>query len=376
MLSAFNEPYVFKDDLPIPKDIPKEDILVRVLAASYCHTDTVYSTGVMPPATLPRVGCHEFAGEIVAHGADVPPSLRETLKVGTKVGVPVRSYHPCGRCLECLNSEDDDVQGYSVICPKAHRLGISIDGGFQDYVCVDARQVEVIPDPLTALETAPLMCAGLTIFAALQRIQLECRQRRRPCDKIAIIGAGGGLGHLGVQFAVKMGFSSIIATDASDGAMQVIHRVSDGFTSSEKEKLIVVDARNTDPAELLKTYFLHEDASLAGENGVDAAIVLPETQKSFDYSMKLLRRHGTCCIVSFPSGFQMDPNDLIFRDIKIIGSLIGTRKQMREMMRLAADTGVRAQTKTFALEDLNKLVQEYHKGNGGKLVIDMTLTKD
>ena len=95
---------------------------------------------------------------------------------------------------------------------------------------------------------------------------------------------------------------------------------------------------------------------------------------AFDYGMTLLRRHGIAVIVSFPqNGFVVHPNDLVFRDIKVVGSLIGTHAQLKEMMGFAAQKGVRACTRSFALEQLNELVAEYHKGNGGKLVVDMSL---
>lgn len=373
VLKAFNEAYEFTNDQPKPKSLAPGDVLVRVLAASYCHTDAVYAQGVMAPATLPRVGCHEFAGEIVELGEDIATNLRDKLAVGTLVGVPVRAYHPCGQCSECTQTKDD-VKAYSVFCQKAGRLGVSIDGGFQEYAAVDARQLEPIPSPLTPIDVAPLMCAGLTIFAALQRAQYECEIKGTSCESLAIIGAGGGLGHLGVQFAIKMGFSTIIATDTSDGALSIIKKVAENYESTELARLVEVDARLTDPLKLLDDRFSTKDGNLSDDPGVDAIIVLPESQQAFDYGMKLLHRHGVCVVVSFPqAGFVVNPNDLVFRDIKVTGSLIGTHAQLKEMMHFAARHGVRAQMRTFALEDLNELVEEYHKGNGGKLVVDMTL---
>jgi D-arabinose 1-dehydrogenase-like Zn-dependent alcohol dehydrogenase len=373
LLTSFNKPYVFTNDHPKPGTVPPGDVLVRVLAASYCHTDTVYSQGVMAPATLPRIGCHEFAGEIVAHGEGISAELLERLARGTLVGVPVRSYHPCGQCSECIYTKDD-VKRYSVFCQHAGRLGVSIDGGFQDYVCVDARQLEPIPSPLSPIEVAPLMCAGLTIFAALQRVQYETKIREATCTSVAIIGAGGGLGHLGVQFALKMGFMKVIAADASDGALATVREAVKNCTANELAKLTLVDVRETDHVALFKPESPTPDGTLDDNPGVDAIIVLPETQMAFDYGMKLLRRHGIAVIVSFPqNGFVVHPNDLVFRDIKVVGSLIGTHAQLKEMMGFAAQNGVRACTRSFALEQLNELVAEYHKGNGGKLVVDMSL---
>ena len=158
VLEEFNKLYVFKD-VPKPSAPQGNDILVQVLAASYCHTDAVFASGSMWQ-DLPRVGSHEFAGKIVALGPEVDSSLG--LSVGTQAGVPGRAYHPCGECYECHNN-DGDPRGYGVWCTKAGNLGLSRDGGFEDFALADSRQVAPMPEKMTAVDTAPLMCAGLTI---------------------------------------------------------------------------------------------------------------------------------------------------------------------------------------------------------------------
>ncbi|KAB8228885.1 chaperonin 10-like protein [Aspergillus alliaceus] len=160
VLKAFNTPYVLKTLLKLAEPTG-QDILVNVKAASYCHTDAVFASGAMWQ-DLPRVGSHEFAGEIVAMGPDVPPELG--LKVGAGVGVPGRAFHPCGSCYQC-NNNDGDPDKYGVYCTKAGNLGLSRDGGFQEFCITDSRQVAPIPSNMTAVETAPLMCAGLTIWS-------------------------------------------------------------------------------------------------------------------------------------------------------------------------------------------------------------------
>ena len=90
VLTAFNQDYVYHSDLPTTSAVREDDIVIRVTAASYCHTDAVYAAGAMAPATLPRIGCHEFAGEVHAHGSAVPVELKEKLPIGSKIGVPVR----------------------------------------------------------------------------------------------------------------------------------------------------------------------------------------------------------------------------------------------------------------------------------------------
>ena len=147
VLEKFNDPYVYQAEYPKPSGPEGQDVLVKVQAASYCHTDAVFASGAMWQG-LPRVGSHEFAGEIVALGQDVKSSLG--LKEGTPVGVPGRAYHPCGKCYECRNN-DGDPEGYGVWCTKAGNLGLSKNGGFQEYALVDSRQLAPIPGGMKAV---------------------------------------------------------------------------------------------------------------------------------------------------------------------------------------------------------------------------------
>lgn len=110
------------------------------------------------------------------------------------------------------------------------------------------------------------------------------------------------------------------------------------------------------------------------EAGLDAVFILPENQAGFEFGMKLLRNHGLCVVLSFPdNGFHVSAKDLVFRDIKIIGSLVGKNWMLKEMVAFAAEHDVKAVKNTFPLRELNELVEEYKKMKGGKLVVDMTL---
>ncbi|KAK3936746.1 putative alcohol dehydrogenase protein [Diplogelasinospora grovesii] len=397
-LESFNTPYVFRRDVPLPilsSDHP-HDVLVKVDAASYCHTDAVLSSGAMSPnpPVFPHVGSHEFAGTVVSLPED--PS-HHGLKVGDRVGVPGRSFHPCGSCFECSsspkpnstsdqnpkkpsnehNSNTDeqhpnhpdpytDPPGYSVYCPYSSNLGISAPGGFQEYVVVDSRQVTPIPDGLSSVDTAVLMCAGLTIYAALKRCDLRQGQR------VGIIGCGGGLGHLGLQFAYHMGLK-VVGVDNAEKPLQLAQTIAD----SGRAETQIVDARAQQAADIRKHLGGEEDDDLKremGDMGLDAVIILPESQRAFDYGVSLLRNHGLCVVVSFPeAGFHVSARDVVFRDISVVGSLVGSNRTLREMVGFAARHGVRASVKTFPLSKLNELVGVYHRGEGGKLVIDMTL---
>ena len=357
---------MFKD-VERPAEPKGKDILVKVEAASYCHTDAVFASGSMWQ-DLPRVGSHEFAGRIVALGPDVSPELG--LSLDLLVGVPGRAYQPCGTCYECTNN-NSDPEGYGVWCSKAGNLGLSRNGGFEEYTLADSRQVAPVPQGMTAVDTAPLMCAGLTIWNALESAGVGTDPGSDNSDiTVAILGAGGGLGHLGVQFAVKLG-CKVIAVDTSDEALQLLNGIVKDL-GDLGSRITIVDPRK-DPAEDIRiSLFGQPEPSLEGEKGANAALILPESQKALEYGMKLLRNHSTCVIVSFPiDGFHFNPRDMVFRHISMVGVLVGRNRQLRAMLNFAAKSKVRAKTVTYSLEQLNTLVEDYHGGASGKLVIDM-----
>lgn len=363
-LESFNTPYALRT-VPLPTPAEPNDILIKVDAASYCHTDAVLAAGQMPPnpPSFPHVGCHEFAGTVAA----LPQNSASAWEIGDRVGVPGRSFHPCGSCFECARGPtprdpDADGPGYSVYCPRSTNNGISGPGGFREYAVVDARQVAPVPEGMSAVDAATLMCAGVTVYAALKRCGLDKGER------VGIMGCGGGLGHLGLQFAVGMGFK-VLGVDAADKPLALAKDVVDG------KGVRIVDAR-VEQAKDVKTQMGEEDGKKdAGDMGLDAVIILPESQKAFDYGMGLLRNHGKCVVVSFPAeGFHLNAWDVVFRDISIVGSLVGSNRLLREMLQFAAEHDVRAKVKTFPLSGLNDLVKEYNKGEGGKLVIDMSLS--
>lgn len=358
VLSAFNAPYKLTTR-PLPPPPTSHDVLIRVHAASYCHTDAVYASGAMGK-TLPLVPCHEFAGTVVSLGVDAQLSTR--LQIGSHVGVPGRAYHPCGHCTECINSEDET--GYSVYCPKAGNNGITRDGGFQEFAIIDSRQVVPMPEELGFVETAPLMCAGLTVFAALKRCKLEVG------DTVGIIGCGGGLGHLGLQFAIEMGYR-VVGIDNADAPLRLAESCLKARPSIGSA---IFDARITDADTVLSSLPSSKNAALPSERGIPAVLILPESQAAFSFGMSLLRPHGKCVVVSFPEkGFHFSAKDLVFKDVEIVGSLVGSNRCAREMLLLAARTNVRASVRTWSLEGLNELVEAYKRGEGGKLVVDYAL---
>ncbi|RFU25306.1 hypothetical protein B7463_g11041, partial [Scytalidium lignicola] len=328
-LESFNSPYVLRST-PVPTLKSDYDLLIRITAASYCHTDRVLASGAIQsesyPQTLPHIASHEFAGTVVVAG----PAVTE-FKPGQEVGVAVSAYHACGSCEECLSTGPlEDPPGYSPRCPNSKSLGMDSNGGFAEYAVVDSRQVTPIPNGMTGVDTAPLMCAG----------------------------------HLGIQFAANMGLR-VFGVENAEKPLELAESLNTGA--------VIVNATTTSPEELLEIA-AREDPE-GKPNGLHAVIILPESQAAFDYGMKLLRTHGKCMLLSFPeSGFHISARDVVFRDIQIIGSVNGSNKMLREMMAFVSKYGIRAKTKTFPLANLNQLVEQNLKGEGGKLVVDMAKT--
>ena len=190
----------------VERDIPEPDpmqVRIKVQACGICHSDSFTKEGLFPGIQYPRVPGHEIAGVIDAVGKGIAAATTNTSnwKEGQRVAVGWHGGH-CGHCESCR-------RGDFVTCHYAQVPGISYDGGYSDYVIVPHETVALVPDELSATEAAPLMCAGITTYNALRN------SGARPGDVVAILGVGG-LGHLGIQFASKMGFRTIAIARGKD----------------------------------------------------------------------------------------------------------------------------------------------------------------
>jgi len=173
-------------------------VRIRVQACGVCHSDSVTKEGIFPFIKYPRVPGHEVIGLVDAVGENVPQ-----WSVGQRVGVGWYGGH-CGRCEPCR-------RGDLVACQNALIPGITYDGGYADYITVPADAVAAVPDSLKSAEAAPLLCAGITTFNSLRNTGAK------PPDTVAVLGIGG-LGHLGIQFAAKMGFNTVAIARGADKA--------------------------------------------------------------------------------------------------------------------------------------------------------------
>ena len=184
-------------DVPEP---PAGHVLIKVEACGICHSDAFTKTGAFPNIAYPRVPGHEVVGVVDKVGERVPD-----WKAGQRVGVGWHGGH-CGHCPSCR-------RGDFITCTNSQIPGISYDGGYADYMVAPFEALVAIPDELKAAEAAPLLCAGITTYNALRNNGV------RAGDTVAVLGIGG-LGHLAVQFAAKMGCRTVaIARGADKGPL-------------------------------------------------------------------------------------------------------------------------------------------------------------
>ncbi|MGB7636315.1 MAG: alcohol dehydrogenase catalytic domain-containing protein, partial [Nitrososphaeraceae archaeon] len=216
-VSKSNGPFeiVERDTLPEPS---ATQVRIKVQACGICHGDSATKEGLFPGIQYPRVPGHEIAGIIDEIGVGVTEWKR-----GQRVAVGWHGGH-CGHCESCR-------RGDFVTCQYAQVPGISYDGGYADYVITPTVALASIPDRLSATEAAPLMCAGITTYNALRN------SGARVGDVVAILGIGG-LGHLGIQFAAKMGFRTIAIARGKDKEEMVTKLGAIHYIDSQSQNVV------------------------------------------------------------------------------------------------------------------------------------------
>jgi propanol-preferring alcohol dehydrogenase len=211
----FNKPYKVHK-VPVPSDLGPHDLLIKVAVASLCHTDFMVSEGIMG-TELPCTGSHEGSGTVVAVGTGV-----SGFQQGDRVMAGI-IFHPCGTCADCLGPEN-----YSQYCARSGGyLGVTAHGHFAEYARIDSRTAAVLPDKVSFETAAPLACAGITIYRGVVLSGVK------KGEWLAMTGSGGGLGHLGVQFAKALGLN-VIGIDAREAGLELTRKCGAD---------VVVDAR-------------------------------------------------------------------------------------------------------------------------------------
>ncbi|MDX8366843.1 alcohol dehydrogenase AdhP [Cytobacillus sp. IB215665] len=309
-------------------------ILVKIKACGVCHTDLHAAHGdwkVKPK--LPLIPGHEGVGEVVEVGEGVTH-----LKVGDRVGVPWL-YSACGQCEYCLT-------GRETLCLNQHNAGYSIDGGYAEYCLAAADYVVKVPENLDYVEAAPIFCAGVTTYKALKVSEAK------PGDWVAIYGVGG-LGHVAVQYAKAMGFK-VVAVDTFSEKLDLAKELGADDT---------VNPLDEDSAEYIQREF----------GGVQASICTAVSKKAFDEAYRAVKRGGKCVAVGLPPEMIEIPIfDTVLNAVSVVGSIVGTRKDLQEALQFAADGKVRTTVTKAKLEDINDIFADLEAGKiNGRVVMEI-----
>jgi D-arabinose 1-dehydrogenase-like Zn-dependent alcohol dehydrogenase len=306
-VSKANSPFqVVELEVPTPRD---RQVRIKVEACGMCHSDALVRGGAFPGLVLPRVPGHEIAGRVDAVGASVT-----AWKPGDRVGV---GWHG-GHCFEC----DACRRGLFINCSAAKITGISHDGGYAEYVVVPTESVARIPEELDAAETGPLLCAGITTYNSLRH------SGARAGDTVAVQGIGG-LGHLAIQYAAKMGFRTVALSSGSD-----------------KENL----ARQLGAHEYIDTAKVPAAEGLQKLGGADLVLATAPHASAIASTIDGLKSRGKLLLVAAPfESFSVSAFALL-RGRSIVGWPSGSALDSEETVRFSKLAGVKARVETFPLE--------------------------
>jgi D-arabinose 1-dehydrogenase-like Zn-dependent alcohol dehydrogenase len=296
----------------VERDVPepgRRQVRVRVEACGICHSDAFVKHGAFPGMALPRVPGHEIAGRVDAVGPEVT-----AFKAGDRVGV---GWHG-GHCFEC----EPCRRGLFLNCVRAKITGITHDGGYAEYAVVPVESVARLPDGLEPAEAGPLLCAGITTYNALRH------SGARPGDTVAVQGIGG-LGHLGLQYAARMGFRTVALSRGAD-----------------KEKL----ARDLGAHEYIDSDRVGVAEGLQKLGGADVVLATAPNPGAIAATVEGLKPRGTLLLVAAPpEPFQVSAFALLTGK-KILGWPSGSAIDSEDTMRFSVLTGVRPRTEVFKLE--------------------------
>jgi len=318
----------------VEREIPKPgagQVLIKVQACGICHSDVLTKEGALPGIQYPRVPGHEVAGIIDEVGAGV-----SGWKKGQRVGV---GWHG-GQDNTCLFCRRGDFRN----CRNLKIPGISYDGGYQQYMVAPIEALAAIPESLSDVEAAPLLCAGITTFNALRH------SGALPSDLVAVQGIGG-LGHLGIQFANKFGYK-----------VAAIGRGPENAALAKKlGASVYIDSKATNAA-----------GELQKLGGAQVILATAPSSKAMSELIDGLGPNGTLMVIGATfDPIEVTPPQLIFGSRRIQGWAAGTPTDSEDTLRFAELTGVRPMIETYPLE---KVADAYARMMSGNAQFRVVLT--
>ena len=318
----------------VEREIPKPgagEVRIKVLACGVCHSDMFTKEGAWPGIQYPRVPGHEVAGIIDELGAGV-----SEWKQGQRVGVGWHGGHD-GTCLQCRRGDFGN-------CKNLKIAGISYDGGYQQYMLAPVEALTAIPESLSDVEAAPLLCAGITTYNALRHSGAV------PGDLVAVLGIGG-LGHLGIQFANKFGYK-----------VAAIGRGSESAALAKKlGATLYIDNKTTNAAEALQKL-----------GGARVILATAPSSKAMSEVIDGLGPNGKLMVVGASTEpIEVSPVQLITGSRALQGWASGTPTDAEDTLRFAELTGVRPMIETYPLE---KAAEAYARMMSGHAQFRVVLT--
>lgn len=314
-------------------------MLINVKYSGVCHTDLHAMMGDWPLATkLPLVGGHEGAGVVVAKG-----ELVEDIKIGDHAGIKWLN----GSCLACSFC----MQADEPLCPHALLSGYTVDGSFQQYAVAKAAHVARIPKDCPLDAVAPVLCAGITVYKGLKESGV------RPGQYVAIVGAGGGLGSMAVQYARAMGLHVIGIDGGAEKGESCKTLGATAYVDFMSSKDLVAEVKAATPDGL----------------GPHAVILLAVAEKPFQQATEYVRSRGTVICIGLPAGAYLKAPvfDTVIRMITIKGSYVGNRQDTQEALDFFQRGLIKVPYKTVGLSELQNVYQLMKEGKiVGRYVVD------
>jgi propanol-preferring alcohol dehydrogenase len=319
---AFGKPLALKD-APEPS-IGSEEVLIRMKGCGVCHSDLHLVDGDWKDwgTPLPIIPGHEVTGVVEQAGDKV-----SSLKPGDRVGVPWMQY-ACGQCPACRS-------GAEMLCPAQKSTGVTVHGGYAEWVKAPAAFTHRIPEELDLVDAAPLLCAGITMFSPLRRAG-------NLSGKTVAIAGIGGLGHLGVRMASAMG-AHVVA-----------------ITRGEEKKGM---AQELGAHEVIDTGKEKAGRQLARMGGADLILLTGISARLFEELIPGLAPNGTLVVLAaIAEAAKVIPATLLMGQKRIMGSVVGTRDDMDAMLTFAVDHGIVPIVERHPLSTVNDVLEKMRQG--------------
>jgi len=334
VLHDFKAPLALRE-VAVPK--PGEgEVLLKVEACGVCHSDLHVADGDWPQLAgivkKPLIPGHEIVGTVVETGP-----AHSTVDLGERVGIPW-IYWTCGQCDFCREGNEN-------LCVRQKITGVSVDGGYAEFVKAPATHVTRIPLNLASEQAAPLLCAGVTVYRALKRAHLAAGQR------LAVFGVGG-LGHIAVQIGRELG-AHVTAIDISQEKLALARSLGAGCTMNSATENVVKEIRRA--------------------GGAHVVLVASAAKAAYDTAFYCVRPTGVLLVVGLPGqDLSFPPILMAAGEIRVQASTVGTRKDLEEVLAMGAAGKIRCEVATHSLSQANEVLETLRRGQvSGRAVLRM-----